>query len=229
MARRTIVAAALCALAGALLPSAASAHTGNPHFDSLLSTVTPNVKGLKVQVIGNGNYLNVTYEGSQTVTIYGYNKEPYLRLSPHGIIAVNLRSPAYYLNQDLLETVPVPKSADPKAPPVYKVVSKTGRYLFHDHRTHWMSKATPQQVKDKSKRTKVVDWHVPLRVGSTTGAISGTLFWRGEGGGAPIGAIAAFGLIVLLGAGSVIVVRRRRREDAGDDAPAAAAPTKEAW
>jgi len=230
MARRMIVAAALCALAVAAVPAVSSAHTGDPRFDSTLSAVTPSVPGLRVDVIANGNYLNVQYHGSQTVTIYGYNKEPYLRLSPNGVIAVNLRSPAYYLNQDLVESVPVPKSADPKAAPVYKVVSKTGRYQFHDHRAHWMSKATPQQVKDKSKRTKVVDWHVPVRVGSTTGAISGTLFWRGSGGGAPIGAIVALAVLALLGAGSVIVVRRRRRAEAAGDGPAASTgPAKEAW
>ncbi|MDX6688994.1 MAG: hypothetical protein QOG15_451 [Solirubrobacteraceae bacterium] len=217
MARHRLVAAALCALATALAPSAASAHTGDPRFDSLLSRVTPNVPGLKVDVIGNGTYLDVEYHGTQTVTIYGYNKDPYLRLSPNGIIAINLRSPAYYLNQDLLEqNVVVPKGVDPTAAPHYKVVSRTGRYQFHDHRTHWMSKATPQQVTDTSKRTKVVDWHVPLRVGSTTGAISGALFWRGQSGGAPVAAIVAFALIVLLGAGSVVVVRRRRRDP---DAP----------
>jgi hypothetical protein len=225
MARRTIVAAALCALAAALIPSAASAHTGNPHFDSLLRGITPKVKGLQVAVVANGNYLDLEYHGSQTVTIYGYNKDPYLRLSPNGVIAVNLRSPAYYLNQDLLEqNVSVPKSADAKAPPLYKIVSRTGRYEFHDHRTHWMSTSTPQQVTDKSKRTKVVDWQVPLRVGNTAGAINGTLFWRGDGGGAPVGAIVVLVALVLLGAGSVVVVRRRR---ATGGEPAA--PGEEAW
>ena len=56
-----------------------------------------------------------------------------------------------------------PHSADPKAPPQWKVVARNGRYEFHDHRMHWMAKTVPQQVKDASMRTKIFDWKVPLQ------------------------------------------------------------------
>jgi len=75
-----------------------------------------------------------------------------------------------------------------------------------------MSTIAPQQVKDKSKRTKVFDWKVPLQVGGTDGAVNGTLFWAGTGGGAPIGAYAGLAAIALLGLGAVVLVRRRRSE-----------------
>jgi LPXTG-motif cell wall-anchored protein len=85
---------------------------------------------------------------------------------------------------------------------------------------HWMSKNVPQQVTDTSKRTRIVDWHVPLRAQGATGAISGELFWRGSGPGAPVGAFIAFGAIVLLGGASVVMVRRRRRRREGGEAEA---------
>ena len=87
-----------------------------------------------------------------------------------------------------------------------------------------MSTITPKQVTDKTKRTKVFDWKVPLQVGGTNGAVNGTLFWAGTGGGAPVGAYAGLAIIALLGIGAVLVVRRRR----GSAAPVAATEA-EAW
>ena len=75
---------------------------------------------------------------------------------------------------------------------------------------HWMAKSVPQQVTDKAKRTKIVDWQVPLHAQGANGAISGELFWRGSGPGAPVGAYIAFGALALLGGAAVVVVRRRR-------------------
>ena len=74
-----------------------------------------------------------------------------------------------------------------------------------------MGQGLPPQVKDKSKRTKVFAWQVPLQVGAAKGSIAGTLYWQPEpGGGAPLGAIVALLVLVVLGAGAVVVVRRRR-------------------
>jgi hypothetical protein len=75
-----------------------------------------------------------------------------------------------------------------------------------------------------SKRTKVFAWSVPLRVGASKGAISGTLWWQPKpGGGAPVGAIVALVAFVLAGGIATFVVRRRR---AGG---AEARDTAEAW
>jgi MYXO-CTERM domain-containing protein len=78
-----------------------------------------------------------------------------------------------------------------------------------------MSAIPPKQVTDKTKRTKVFDWKVPVQVGSTKGSVDGTLFWAGTGGGgAPVGAYGGLAAIALLGVGAVFFVRRRRG-DAG--------------
>jgi hypothetical protein len=230
MARRSILAAALCALMAAVTAASASAHAGNPDYESLVRGVTPQIPGFTVEVLNGDDRLEVQNTGKSTVTIYGYNrkpKDPYVRMSPDGTVAVNLRSPAYYLNQDRFLGAKVPSSADPRLAPQWQVVEHNGRYEFHDHRMHWMSKTVPQQVTDRSKRTKVVDWQVPLQAQGAAGAIKGELFWRGSEPGAPVGAFVALGAIVLLGAGSVVLVRRRRRAATGGAGDSA--PREEAW
>jgi hypothetical protein len=228
MARLTIRVAALCVVATVSFAASALAHAGNPNYESLVEGVTPPIKGFSVVVLNGDDRLEVVNHGSQTITIDGYNTEPYLLMAPDGTVSVNVRSPAYYLNASPTGSAPIPTSADPRALPQWKVVEHNGRYQFHDHRIHWMAKGTPQQVKDTSARTKVVDWQVPLRAGTTDGAIDGTLFWRGSAGGPPAGAFVALALLVLLGAAGVILVRRRRRNAEGD-ASHAAGSQEEAW
>jgi hypothetical protein len=228
MARRIGLAAALFALAAGLTATSAPAHNGNPNYESLVRGVTPQIAGFTVEVLNGDDRLEVRNAGTSTVTIDGYNKEPYLRLSPGGKVEVNLRSPAYYLNQDRFYGAKVPASADAKRAPQWKLVARTGRYEFHDHRMHYMGRNVPQQVTDEARRTKVFDWNVPLHAQGATGAIRGQLFWRGAGAGAPVGAFVAFGALVLLGAASVMLVRRRRRSAAGAATPASS-PRGEAW
>jgi hypothetical protein len=223
MARRTL-AAAIIALAALVPAASAFAHAGNPDYESHVRAVTPPIPGFSVEVLSGDDRLAVANHGASTVTIYGYNREPYVRLAPDGTVAVNLRSPAYYLNQDRFAGAKVPASANAKAAPGWQVVERTGRYEFHDHRMHWMARDVPSQVKDRSARTKVFDWKVPLRTGTAKGAIDGELFWRGSSGGPPVGAFVGLGAILLVGGASAVVVRRRR---AG--AGAAGAPGQEAW
>ena len=168
------------------------------------SGVTPSIPGFSVVVLNGDDRLEVVNHSSKTITIYGYNQEPYLRMASDGTVSVNLRSPAYYLNNDPLGTAPIPASADAKAAPQWKVVATDGRYQFHDHRIHWMGAKNPPQVKDTSVRTKVAPWRVPLQVDGTNGAIGGTLFWRGSSGGPPAGAFIGLVLILLVGAATVV-------------------------
>ena len=227
MARRIILAPALAALVSTLFAATAFAHAGNPNYESLVDGVKPSIPGFSVAVLNGDDRLEVVNHSSKSITIDGYEDEPYILMEASGAVSVNLRSPAYYLNSDRDGTAPVPASAKPKELPRWKLVARDGRYQFHDHRMHWMGAKNPPQVKDTSVRTKVVDWKVPLHVGATDGAIRGTLFWRGSAGGPPAGAFIALALLGLAGAAAVVVVRRRRRRAAGDSG-AGEAPA-EAW
>ena len=84
MARRIIFAPALAALAAALLASSAFAHAGNPNYESLVDGVTPSIPGFSVVVLNGDDSLEAVNHGSRTITIDGYNEEPYVRMAADG-------------------------------------------------------------------------------------------------------------------------------------------------
>src|SRR5262249_52772221 len=149
-----------------------------------------------------------------------------------GTIQVNERSPAYYLNTSLFPNEEVvPKSADAKAPPKWKTVGKGGIFVWHDHRMHYASTATPAQVTDPHKKTKVFDYEIPIRIDGRKGAIDGTLYWVGEPNPSKLPFIIIGAAIVLGGTALVLILRRRRRrgEDGGGGPTDEDASPKEAW
>jgi hypothetical protein len=257
MSRRPIVAA----LGALLLASPAAAHaqsatpppvkeSGNPindqgsnyNYRSNITAIAPGVPGLSLEVLEFADRLVLRNHTGKTVTVYGYQGEPYARVLANGTVQLNTSSPAYYLNQNFYGDVNVPSSASPTATPHWSVIDRTGQLEWHDHRIHWMSPVLPPQVKDKGKRTKIFNWQVPISVGATPAKVNGQLFWvPEEGTKTPLGAIVALVAIALAGLAFVLVVRRRRRGRASGPpgaGPAAAdraspaggdAPENEAW
>ncbi|HYV16276.1 MAG TPA: hypothetical protein VE972_09660 [Conexibacter sp.] len=222
-------AVSLAAVLLAVCAVPAGAHQGNPNFRSVIRSVTPGVPGLQVQVLGFDSELELTNRTGRAVTIYGYNGEPYARLLADGTVQTNTRSPAVYLNEDRFGTTPVPVSAKPSLPPRWRTLDKTGRFVWHDHRMHWMAPGTPPKVHDTSRRTKIFDYRIPLQVGTGRGAVGGTLYWVGSPAGFPLAALVSLVVVLALAVGLVVAVRRRR--GAGTTAPGqdGAPPTREAW
>ena len=102
-------------------------------------------------------------------------------------------------------------------------LDETGRFAWHEDRIKWRKSAVPPQVTDRSKETKVLDWRVPIRVGTQAGAIEGTLFWVGEPGssdGFPVAAVVSLAVLAGLAAAAVVLVRRRRGADGSSGTPA---------
>jgi len=211
MTRRALV-PLLVGMSVLLAPAGAGAHGGNAKFRSEFDSIQPDVTGIQVQVLNYDDRLLLVNRTGKTIAITGYEREPYARLLANGTVEVNRRSPTHYLNEERYGGTPVPPSADPKAPPQWQTVSRTGRFEWHDHRIHWMSKnAVPPQVKDEDKRTKVFDWKVPIRVGTAPAQLTGTLFWQpAAASGVPTGAIVA---LVVLGIATMVLflLTRRRR------------------
>ncbi len=212
-----------------------SQESGNPiadqgssyNYRSNITSVAPDVPGLSLEVLEFADRLVLRNHTGRTVTVYGYEGEPYARVQASGAVEVNTSSPAYFLNQSFYAQVAVPASASAHATPHWTVVDRTGQFEWHDHRIHWMSPVPPPQVKDRSRRTKIFDWRVPILVGSSTVAVNGQLFWvPEEGTKTPTAAIVALVAIVLGGLAFVLFVRRRRRNDPG--APPKE-PAREAW
>jgi hypothetical protein len=209
----------------------------NYNYRSNITVVEPQIPGLQVQVLEFADRLQLINHTGKTVTIYGYSNEPYARVLANGTVELNTHSPAYYLNQSFYAQVTVPPSASASDTPAWTVVDRTGQLEWHDHRIHWMSPVPPADVKDKSKRTKIFDWEVPIAVGSEPGSINGQLFWEPEEGSkTPVAAIFALVAIVLLALAAVVAVRRRRGTRTppaggagGADAGASGEQFKEAW
>lgn len=233
----------LAAPVGALaaIPSARTAtstEAANPINDqgssydyrSNITAVAPKVPGLSVEVLEFADRLLLRNHTGKTVTIYGYEGEPYARVLANGVAEQNVRAPATYLNTNFYAQVTVPPIASSSAPPKWEVVDRTGQFEWHDHRIHWMSPVPPAKVKDKSTRTLIFNWNVPIAVGNAKGAIDGQLFWTPENSKAPLAAIIVGALIVVGGLLFVLFVRRRRARanTAGGGAGTGAAST-EAW
>jgi hypothetical protein len=227
MSRARAVAAVAAVVALAAVPTA-GAHQGNPNFRSVIEGVTPSAPGMTLQVLNFDDRLELDNKSGRTVTVQGYDHDPYARVLGDGTVQVNRLSPAYYLNNDRTGGATVPASADPKAPPQWHTVDRSGRFQWHDHRIHWMGTGLPPEIKDRSRRAKVFDWSIPLQVGPSKGAIAGTLFYQPQpGGGAPVGAIVALLALVVLGGAAALAVRRRRSD--ADAEPGSAASGSEAW
>jgi hypothetical protein len=252
MARRTILTlasllAVLLSSTGAAAPRALamgadSQLSSNPiadqgsnyHYRSYIRAVRPAVAGLSFQILEFADRILLVNHTGQTVTVDGYQGEPYARVLANGTAELNTRSPATYLDKSFYGNITVPASADPKAPPQWTVIDRTGQLEWHDHRIHWPSPLLPPQVKDKSKRTLIFNWRVPIVVGSRQGAVTGQLYWVPGNSKAPVAAIIVGVAIALAGLLFVAFVRRRRRNspDSGgapQDPAGAGSGAREAW
>jgi hypothetical protein len=218
-----------CAVAAAALtlgaPAAALAHQGNPNYRSVVKRITPPTPDVRLSVLNYDDRLLLQNAARADVVVLDYQQKPYIHAAPDGTVSVNTNSEAYYLNEDRTGQAPVPKGLGSQ--PAWKVVTRNGRYDWHDHRIHWMGTGDPPNLKDKGVRTKIDDWSVPLRVNGKAGAISGTLTWVPRANAPlPLGAIFAFAALLIVLSLLVFVIRRRRGQGAGEPDSRKAA---EAW
>jgi hypothetical protein len=217
--RTAVVAVAMLLLAA----PAALAHQGNPNYRSEVKRITPATSGVTVTVLNYDDRLQLQNTSGKTVVVDDYEDKPYARVLGDGTVQVNTNSKAYYLNDDRYAEVSVPDGLGDA--PNWKSLSKTGRFEWHDHRMHWMSKSDPPQLEDKDVRTHILDWKVPITVDGKPGAIAGSLTWVPlPGGSMPLGAIFGLAALIIACLIAIAVVRRRREPRAGDGKEAA-----EAW
>ncbi|MGY1985350.1 hypothetical protein ACI792_03915 [Blastococcus sp. SYSU DS0669] len=168
---------ALLALAGP-----ASAHVGGgaagSDFDARVVAVTPQLPGVSVRSLQFGDELELVNTTDVEVLVPGYSDEPYLRIGPDGVWR-NANSPATWINLDRYGRTALPASADADAAPDWEQVSTEPAYVWHDHRTHWMSEGVlpPQVAADPTREHLVSEWVVPLRHGGTEAHVAGVLTW----------------------------------------------------
>jgi hypothetical protein len=199
----------------------------NIHMRSTLERVSPNVPDVSWRVIDLNDEIELINHSSQLVTVYGYEGDRYLRIFPDGTVQLNENSQAYYLNQSFFQGgITPPSSAYAGATPDWVTVSKTGSFIWHDHRIHWYAPGVPYVVKNVDKTTFIENWKVPIEVGAVGGDLHGKLVWIGEKPFSfPIAAIISLVVILIASVAFVVVVRRRRAAASGAETK----PAREAW
>lgn len=171
-----MAAAALAVVAlGAPLPAAADPARPT-NYRSEVTAVDPASAGISVEVTGGDAFLRLIVEQGVTVGVPGYEGEPYLRILADGTVEVNLNSPTHWVNEDRFGASPVPPTASADADPVWKTIRTDGTYGWHDHRIHWMSPEPPPAV-DRTTRSEILEWVVPLLVDERPVQVRGALEW----------------------------------------------------
>jgi hypothetical protein len=213
----TLLAAALAAL---LLSPAALAHEGGPKgFTSTVTRVTPATQGLRATILQGDDRIGLRNTTGQTILVYGYTNEPYLRITPHAVYR-NARSPATYLNEVRFadQDVDFPEDVSAKAPPEWKQVADGPYYEWHDHRIHWMNPILPPQVRSaKDEPHHIFDWSVPIRVAGEPGSLQGTLDYAPPPSSS-FNALLVVPLAAIVLAGAGAWWWRRRRPASGESA-----------
>ena len=172
----------LAALASLAVAGPASAHVGGgaagSDFDGRVLSVRPEVPGLSVRILQFGDELELVNDTDREVVVPGYSDEPYLRIGPDGVWR-NAHSPATYINLDRYGRTTLPARADAAAEPAWERISTEPHYVWHDHRTHWMSEnlLPPQVAADPDRSHTVFEWTVPLLHGDTRVDVAGELTW----------------------------------------------------
>jgi hypothetical protein len=180
LARRAALIALVAGLLLAVLATPAFAHGRGSDATNFSSRIrsAPDVPGVSWQIYGGDELLGLTNTSDREVLVLGYEDEPYLRVGPDGVF-LNRNSLATYQNADRYGRVEVPPEVDPDAEPVWDRVGDGNRYLFHDHRIHYMAFVLPPAIAAApGEPHEVLEWTVPFQVdGGPQQEVTGDLRW----------------------------------------------------
>ncbi len=162
-ARRLV--ALIPALAVALVVGVASPAAADPagptDYETEILSIEPAVDDVEVTILGGDSFVQLVVDPGTEVSVVGYRGEPYLRFAADGVVEVNERSPARWLNDDRYGDTELPPDVDAEAEPSWVVVATGGSYAWHDHRAHWMNEAKPPGAEAGDVILEAV---IPLRV-----------------------------------------------------------------
>lgn len=199
-----LVALLVVVLATVDAPPAAADPPGPTDYRSEILALEPAVDGLVLRFIGGDSFLELEADGRQVV-VFGYRGERLYRFAEDGTVEENRASPSYALNDDRYGEV----SDDLDSPEGdlaedWHVVATSGRWAWHDHRTHWMHRARPP---GRSPGDVVLEAVVPIEVDGQPVAVHVRSTWAPESAW-PQSVAAGIGVAV---AALVAVLGRRSR------------------
>jgi hypothetical protein len=198
----------------ALSPGMASAHLLKGqyanNYATAVTSVAPAVPLLTATATSDGASVSIAYTGTQTVIVYGYFHEPYLRITPAGVDE-NTNSPSVDLNQSQ-NIGSLGDGSGINKTPVWKHISDTRVATWHDHRVHWMgSDPPPVAQRDPGVDHLIETWKLDLLVGSTPVVVNGTLTWLKWSAGSKLPLVLGVSVTVVVIGIAVLLVRRRRK------------------
>ena len=219
--RRVVLFTLAVALGGLGIATPAAADPGRPtDYRSTILRVRPSLPtGVRVEVVGGDSFLQVRVARGHTVVVPDYEQgadtdpAPYLRFGSDGTVERNERSIAAAINRSRYGNDP--SATDPHGAPRWTVVAHDGRYLWHDHRIHWMLPSRPEAVSAEGR----VDmggpngtWSIELLVDGRPVTVTGELVLLRSPSPMPWLVLAAVAAVALVG---VALLRVR----AGEPAP----------
>lgn len=145
------------------------------NYRSRVTDMDPRPDGLAIQVTGGDAFLVAAVAPGHTLEVPGYFGEPYLRFDPDGAVWRNERSPARHINVARYG-VTIPPEADATVPAEWIRVADGGRYAWHDHRTHWMSRDLPPTITG-DRAQLIFPWEFPVTFDGTEVLVHGELVW----------------------------------------------------
>lgn len=161
----------------------ASADPAEPtNYRSTVESIKPATTAIDVSVVGGDGFLSLTVQRGHTVAIKGYQDEPWLRVSAKGLVEENQAAPTHFLNENRYGTVIPPGISVRSATsnPNWKTVATNGRFIWHDHRIHYMTPKIPPRLVPGTRRVAIGGgpggrWQVPITVDGTPTTITGSL------------------------------------------------------
>ncbi len=189
-------------LLGTASPAAADP-AGPSDFRSEIIAITPEVDGVEAEIKGGDSFLQLTVAEGIEVEVPGYEGEPYLRFRADGTVERNRLSSSTYVNEDRDGAGEIPaevQAAGPDADPDWEVVAEDGTYAWHDHRVHWMGKASPQVPRGETLGGQYDPWTVELLVDGEPVEITGRVTYEETVTPLPwlaLAAVAAAALVLL--------------------------------
>jgi hypothetical protein len=206
------LALAAVGLAAALLAPAGQAHfgTGKLGYRSTIQAIEPPMRGLELKVLFGDDQVQLENRTGKTIVIKGYGGEPYLRFGKDGI-AINVNSPAGYVNQDRYGEATVPESATVDARPKWENLAGGNQWAWHDHRIHYMSRIPPKPIQEEPRKPHhVFDWKVPATQDGKPFFIAGSLDYTPppEEASFPVGLTILIAIVIAALAAGLVVLRR---------------------
>ncbi|MGQ0624937.1 MAG: hypothetical protein ACT4PP_09880 [Sporichthyaceae bacterium] len=179
---------------------------------SFRAEVDPRSDGIEVS-LGQGKVpaLLLVLDAARTVEIDGADGVEFLRHGPSGVF-VNPNSVSFRDNPEFADRVVGTDG--------WARVGEPGRIRWLDTRLQYSADRPPSVVERAGELAELGRWEIPLRLDGKAAPLEGSISWLPlgadlaalrDGGGPPIPAMAAAGLVLLAGGVMLVVARRRAR------------------